>query len=99
MLLNHYYIFPNLYHNFYELKNVSPNFRIADTTEIEILEQETLTENDYLEFFNNISRVGFEENFITYADYTKMLRRYRIKEPLETENIIEKIIETRKDLQ
>ena len=55
--------------------------------------------NDYLEFFNNISRVGFEENFITYADYTKMLRRYRIKEPLETENIIEKIIETRKDLQ
>ena len=30
--------------NFYELKNVSPNFRIADTTEIDILEQETLDE-------------------------------------------------------
>ena len=30
--------------NFYELENVSPNFRIADTTEIDILEQETLEE-------------------------------------------------------
>ncbi len=30
--------------NFYQLQNVSPNFRIADTTEIDILEQETLEE-------------------------------------------------------
>ena len=30
--------------NFYQLENVSPNFRIADTTEIDILEQETLEE-------------------------------------------------------
>ena len=30
--------------NFFELENVSPNFRIADTTEIDILEQETLDE-------------------------------------------------------
>lgn len=28
--------------NFYELDNVSPNFRIADTTEIELLKQEVL---------------------------------------------------------
>ena len=80
-----------------KLDEVNSKVRIDD--EITILEKETLTENDYLDFFNNISRVGFEENYITYADYTKMLRRYRIREPLETENIIEKIIETRKDLQ
>lgn len=30
--------------NFYESPNISPNFRIADTTEIDILEQETLEE-------------------------------------------------------
>ena len=30
--------------NFYELENVSPNFRIADTTEIELLKQEVIEE-------------------------------------------------------
>ncbi len=30
--------------NFYELENVSPNFRIADTTEIELLKQEIIEE-------------------------------------------------------
>ena len=28
--------------NFYQLENISPNFRIADTTEIELLKQEVL---------------------------------------------------------
>ena len=28
--------------NFYELENISPNFRIADSTEIELLKQETI---------------------------------------------------------
>ena len=30
--------------HFYELKNISPNFRIADTTEIELLKQEVLVD-------------------------------------------------------
>ena len=30
--------------NFYELENISPNFRIADTTEIELLKQEVIEE-------------------------------------------------------
>ena len=30
--------------NFYELENISPNFRIADTTEILLLQEETLEE-------------------------------------------------------
>ena len=82
------------------------NYLIIDSDYLEevnsklmiVVEKDMLTEKDYLDFFNNISRVGFEENYITYAGYTKMLRDYRIKEPIETENLIEKIIETRKDL-
>ena len=78
------------------LEEVNSKLMIDD--EITVLEQDMLTEKDYLDFFINVSRVGFEENYITYAGYTKMLRDYRIKEPIETENLIEKIIETRKDL-
>ena len=50
--------------NFYELENVSPNFRIADTPEIELLKQEILDElfeNKYL-----------EEN----KDFTKLINTY-----------------------
>ena len=79
------------------LEEVNSKLMISD--EITVMEEDTLTDKDYLDFFNNVSRVGFEENYITYAEYTKMLRRYRIKEPVETENLIEKIKETRKDLQ
>lgn len=79
------------------LEEVNSKLMIDD--EITVMEKSMLTEKDYLDFFNTSSRVGFEENYITYAQYTKMLRTYRIKEPIETENLIEKIIDTRKDLQ
>lgn len=75
------------------------NSKLMIDDEITVLEESMLTDKDYLDFFISTSRVGFEENFITYAEYTKMLRKYRIKEPMETENLIEKIIDTRKDLQ
>ena len=75
------------------------NSKLMIDDEITVLEESMLTDKDYLDFFISTSRVGFEENFITYAKYTKMLRKYRIKEPMETENLIEKIIDTRKDLQ
>ena len=53
--------------NFYELDNVSPNFKIADTSQIEILEQETLEqlfENKYEEEDKN-----FLELINTYTSY------------------------------
>ena len=75
------------------------NSKLVIDDEITVMEKSMLSDKDYLDFFNTASRVGFEENYITYAGYTKMLRRYRIKEPIETENLIERIIETRKDLQ
>ena len=50
--------------NFYELENISPNFRIADTTEIELLKQEVI--EDIFE------RKYEEEN----EDFTKLINTY-----------------------
>ena len=50
--------------NFYELDNVSPNFRIAETTEIELLKQEILDEM-------------FEEKYLSEdQDFTKLINTY-----------------------
>ena len=53
--------------HFYELENISPNFRIADTTEIELLKQEILEEIFEEKYENQ------EENFAqlinTYTSY------------------------------
>lgn len=49
---------------FYELDNVSPNFRIGDTTEIELLKQEVLEEL--------FEKKYEEEN----EDFTKLLNVY-----------------------
>ena len=50
--------------NFYELQNLSPNFRIADTTEIELLKQEVIED-----IFENKYE---EEN----EDFTKLINTY-----------------------
>ncbi len=50
--------------NFYELENISPNFRIADTPEIELLKQEILDEL-------------FESKYISGdEDFTKLINTY-----------------------
>lgn len=50
--------------NFYELENVSPNFRIADTPEIELLKQEILDEL-------------FESKYLSEDnDFTKLINTY-----------------------
>ena len=50
--------------NFYELDNVSPNFRIADTPEIELLKQEILDEL-------------FESKYLSEdKDFTKLINTY-----------------------
>ena len=53
--------------NFYELENMSPNFRIADTPEIELLKQEILEElfeKKYLEENEDFSKL-----ITTYTNY------------------------------
>lgn len=50
--------------NFYELENISPNFRIADTTEIELLKQEVIEDL-------------FEEKYETEdKDFAKLINVY-----------------------
>ena len=50
--------------NFYELNNLSPNFRIADTTEIELLKQEVI---------EDIFEKKYEEED---EDFTKLIHTY-----------------------
>ncbi len=52
---------------FYELKNISPNFRIADTTEIELLKQEVL-EDMFEEKYENQDE-DFADLINTYTSY------------------------------
>lgn len=60
------------------------------TIEDEILvnDKKNLTKEDFAAFFMFCENVGFEENFVTYADYKDLLQRYRVN-LTETENIIE----------
>ena len=53
--------------NFYELENISPNFRIADTTEIELLKQETIEE--IFETKYEEQDKDFEKLINTYTSY------------------------------
>ncbi len=59
---------------FYELENISPNFRIAETTEIELLKQETLDEIFEEKYINE------DENF---TDLIKTYTNYRDDTPLK----------------
>ena len=53
--------------HFYELENISPNFRIADTTEIELLKQEVL--EDIFEEKYEKQEEDFAELINTYTSY------------------------------
>ena len=53
--------------HFYELENISPNFRIADTTEIELLKQEVL--EDIFEEKYESQEEDFTELINTYTSY------------------------------
>ena len=53
--------------NFYELENISPNFRIADTTEIELLKQEVI-EDIFEQKYENEDK-DFTKLINTYTSY------------------------------
>ena len=53
--------------NFYELENISPNFRIADTTEIDLLKQEII-EEIFEEKYEKQDK-DFEQLINTYTSY------------------------------
>ena len=49
-----------------------------------------VNEYDYENFFSFCENVGFEENYITYAQYKNYMQKYKANHLEETENIIEK---------
>ena len=60
--------------NFYELENISPNFRIADTTEIELLKQEVIEE---------IFEKNYEEENESFTKLISTYTSYRDDTPLK----------------
>ena len=49
-----------------------------------------VSKDDYENFFMFCENVGFEEHYVTYAIYKEYIRKYKINNLVETENIIEK---------
>ena len=49
-----------------------------------------VSKDDYENFFMFCENVGFEENYVTYAKYKELIRKYKINNLVETEHIIEK---------
>ena len=46
--------------------------------------------DDYENFFMFCENVGFEEYYVTYADYKELIRKYKINNLVETEHVIER---------
>ena len=55
-----------------------------------IYDNKDVSEEDSQTFFIDCENVGFEENYVTYANYENIIRKYRIRNIEETDQIIEK---------
>ena len=71
------------------IEDVNSTITISD--EINVRDQANISENEYISFFANCPRVGIEENYISYSKYQNLVRSYRLKEAVETNNLIEKM--------
>lgn len=71
------------------IEDVNSTITISD--EINVRDQANISENEYISFFVNCPRVGIEENYISYSKYQNLVRIYRLKEAVETNNLIEKM--------
>ncbi len=58
--------------------------------EIIVYDIKDISIEDYENFFMFCQNVGFEESYISYATYKEYLKKFKIKNFIETENIIEK---------
>ena len=58
--------------------------------EITVYDAKDLSLDDYENFFLFCENVGFEENYLTYAEYKEYIRKFKINNFVETEEIIEK---------
>ena len=71
------------------IEDVNSSITIED--EITVYDAKTLCLEDYENFFMFCENVGFEENYVTYQRYKKMLEIYKCNNLEETEEIIEKM--------
>ena len=58
--------------------------------EIIVYDVNGLSKEDYENFFMFCENVGFEENYVTYAGYKELIRKYKINSLVETDSIIER---------
>lgn len=58
--------------------------------EIIVYDVKDVSKDDYENFFMFCENVGFEEHYVTYAQYKEYIRKYKINNLVETEYIIEK---------
>ena len=58
--------------------------------EIVVYDINSISIDDYENFFMFCENVGFEENYVTYAKYKQYMHKYKINNLVETENMIEK---------
>lgn len=58
--------------------------------EIIVNDVNSVSKDDYENFFMFCENVGFEEHYVTYAEYKELIRKYKINNLVETEYIIEK---------
>lgn len=58
--------------------------------EIIVYDIHDVSKDDYENFFMFCENVGFEEHYVTYAQYKEFVRKYKIHNLVETEKMIEK---------
>lgn len=69
--------------------------------EIIITDVRNISKEEYENFFMFCENVGFEEDYVTYSNYKKIMRTYKINNLVETEKIIEKqrVIKTKEEIE
>ena len=70
------------------LEDVNKTLTIDD--EIIVADFRDISKEEAENFFVFCENIGFEENYVTYEQYKRLKRRYKINNMVETENIIEK---------
>ena len=70
------------------IEDVKKTLTIDD--EIIVTNSRNISLEDYENYFMFCENVGFEENYVTYAQYKEFMHKYKINALVETEKIVEK---------
>ena len=70
------------------IEDVNRTLTIDD--EIIVADYRDIAQEEAENFFIFCENIGFEENYVTYEQYKRLKRKYKINNMVETENIIEK---------